>query len=75
MTNSDGYRKITNAAELNADLLIAPGKDPASPQFIKNVNTDWQQEGCKTGIIQDHNVRISGGNEAAAYTVSLGYFD
>ena len=75
VTDADGYRKITNAAELNAGLLIAPGNDPASPQFIKDVNTDWQEEGFKTGIIQDHNIRLSGGNEAAAYSVSLGYFD
>ncbi|WP_276500263.1 SusC/RagA family TonB-linked outer membrane protein [Terrimonas pollutisoli] len=75
VTDAEGYRKITNAAELNAGLMIAPGNDPSSPQFIKDVNTDWQKEGFKTGIIQDHNVRLSGGNEAATYSVSLGYFD
>src|SRR6185436_11276786 len=45
VTNAEGYRKITNQAELNAGLLIAPGNDPASPQFIKDVDTDWQEEG------------------------------
>jgi TonB-dependent starch-binding outer membrane protein SusC len=75
VTNAEGYRKITNAAELNAGLAIAPGNNPASPQFISNVNTNWQKEGFKTGVIQDHNLRFSGGSEAAAYNLSLGYFD
>jgi TonB-linked SusC/RagA family outer membrane protein len=75
VTDAAGYRKITNAAEVNAGLAIAPGNDPTSPRFISNVNTDWQKEGFKTGVIQDHNLRLSGGTEAAAYNLSLGYFD
>lgn len=75
VTDATGYRKITNAAELNAGLLIAPGNDPSSPSFIKNVNTDWQKEGFQTGIIQDHTLRFSGGNEANSYSISLGRFD
>ena len=75
VTNAEGYRKITNQAELNAGLLIAPGNDPTSPQFISDVDTDWQEEGFKTGVIQDHNIRLSGGSDIAAYNVSLGYFD
>ena len=75
VTNRLGYQTITNAAETNAGLSLAPGNDPTSPQYIRNVNTDWQKEAFKTGIIQDHNVNISGGNELATYSASLGYFD
>ncbi len=75
VTDAAGYRKITNAAELNAGLAIAPGNDPANPRFIGNVNTDWQKEGFTTATINDHNLRFNGGSEAAAYNVSLGYFD
>jgi TonB-linked SusC/RagA family outer membrane protein len=75
VTDAEGYRTITNAAELNAGLLIAPGNDPTSPSFIDDVNTDWQEEGFKTGVIQDHNIRFSGGSEANTYNVSLGYFN
>lgn len=75
VTDAAGYRKITNAAELNAGLLIAPGNDPTNPSFIANVNTDWQKEGFKTGVIQDHNIRFAGGSEASTYNVSLGYFN
>ncbi|HSC55517.1 MAG TPA: TonB-dependent receptor [Phnomibacter sp.] len=75
VTDAEGYRKITNAAELNAGLTIAPGNDPTSPFFIGNVNTDWQEEAFKTGSIQNHNVNFSGGSEAMAFNASLGYFD
>ena len=71
----EGYQEIVRAAETNAGLAIAPGNDPSSPLYIKDVNTDWQDEMFKTGIIQDHNVSLSGGSDAASYNVSLGYFD
>jgi TonB-linked SusC/RagA family outer membrane protein len=74
VTDARGYQKITSAAEVNAGLSIAPGNDPSSPSFIGNVNTDWQKEAFTTGIIQDHNVSFSGGNEFATFNSSLGYF-
>lgn len=74
VTDAAGYQKITTAAELNANLSIAPGNDPNSPSFIGNVNTDWQKEAFTTGIIQDHNISLSGGNEFATFNSSLGYF-
>ena len=75
LTDRVGYQKITTAAELNAGLGIAPGNDPANPAFISNVNTDWQEELYKSGIIQDHNVSMSGGSETANFSVGLGYFN
>lgn len=75
LTDAEGYRKITNQAELNAGLLVAPGNDPNSPSFIGNVNTDWQEEAFQNGSIQDHNVSFSGGSEGMNYNASLGLFD
>jgi TonB-dependent starch-binding outer membrane protein SusC len=75
VTDRIGYQTITNEAEKNAGLSLAPGNDPSSPQYIDNVNTDWQKEAFKTGIMQDHNLGVSGGNENISYTASLGYFD
>jgi len=75
VTDRIGYQKITSAAELNAGLSIAPGNNPASPQYISNVNTDWQKEMFRTGKIQDHNLNFSGGSETVTYNVGLGYFD
>lgn len=75
LTDRAGYQKITSAAEVNAGLGIAPGNDPTNPAFISNVNTDWQEELYKTGIIQDHNLGLSGGSEVANFNVGLGYFN
>ncbi|RYY13557.1 MAG: hypothetical protein EOO04_31695, partial [Chitinophagaceae bacterium] len=75
LTDAAGYRAVTNQAELNAGLTIAPGNDPNSPSFIGNVNTDWQKEAFRTATIQDHNLSFSGGTEGATYNASLGFFD
>lgn len=39
-----------------------------------SVNTDWQDEVFRTGLIQDHNVSFSGGGENTTYFVSGNYF-
>lgn len=75
VTDRIGYQTITNAAETNAGLSLAPGNDPTSSKYISNVNTDWQKEAFRTGVIQDHNVGVSGGNDNVTYSASLGYFD
>jgi TonB-linked SusC/RagA family outer membrane protein len=75
MTNREQYQKITSAAELNAGLTIAPANDPSSPSFVSAVNTDWQHEALRTGLIQSHSVGLSGGSDIVNYNVSLGYFD
>lgn len=75
VTDANGYRAITNQAELNAGLSIAPGNNPSSPSFIGNVNTDWQEEAFRTGYIHDHNVSFSGGREDLTVNASLGYFN
>jgi TonB-linked SusC/RagA family outer membrane protein len=75
VTDRLGYQKIATAAELNANLSIAPGNDPSNAAYISNVNTDWQKEMFKTGRIQDHNVSLSGGSDAVSYNLGLGDFD
>ncbi len=43
--------------------------------YINGVTTDWIDAVTQTGIIQDHNVSISGGAENVKYFVSANYFD
>ncbi|MBF4470365.1 SusC/RagA family TonB-linked outer membrane protein [Flavobacterium sp. HJJ] len=38
------------------------------------VNTDWQNEVFKTGMIQDYNASFSGGNENSSFFMSGNYF-
>lgn len=70
-----GYQKVVNAACVSAGLSLAPANDPSNPNYISNINTDWQDEALKTGAIQDYNVGVSGGSDALNYNVSLGYFN
>ncbi len=75
LTDRAQYQQITDAAEKNAGLPLAPANDPTSPSYINNINTDWQQATFKTGIIQNHNLNLSGGDGNTSYSLSLNYFD
>ncbi|HWK04937.1 MAG TPA: TonB-dependent receptor [Puia sp.] len=75
LTNRPQYQQIVSAAETNAGLTLAPANDPTNAEYVSNINTDWQKEALKTGVIQDHNVGLSGGSEFVSYNLSLGYFD
>jgi TonB-linked SusC/RagA family outer membrane protein len=70
-----GYQKVVNAATTNAGLSLVPANDPSNPNFVSNINTDWQDAALKRGSIQNYNAGISGGSDALNYNVSLGYFD
>jgi TonB-linked SusC/RagA family outer membrane protein len=74
LTDRTGYQKITSAAEVNAGLTIAPGNDPTSPSYIKNVNTNWQNEAFQTGIIQNQSLTLNGGAENLGYNMNVDYF-
>ncbi|MDX2304851.1 MAG: SusC/RagA family TonB-linked outer membrane protein [Microscillaceae bacterium] len=39
-----------------------------------NVDTDWQDEMFRTGLIQDYNISVNGGNENFTYNIGTGYF-
>jgi len=74
VTDRVGYQKITSAAEINAGLPVVPGNDPNSPLFIDDVDTDWQKEAFKTGILQNYAVSFSGGAENLNYFMNVDYF-
>lgn len=54
---------------------IPTGNDPNSPDFIDNIDTDWQDEGYVSGFIQNHNFNAAGGTENTNYFMSLDYLD
>lgn len=77
VANSQQYQMLVNEASANAEpvQLVKPANDPASALFVKDVNTNWQEEAFKTGKIHEHTIGISGGSETAKYYVSMNYFD
>ncbi len=74
VTDRVGYQTITNAAEANAGLTLAPGNNPNNSSYINNVNTDWQNEAYETGVIQNHSLAFNGGAESLAYNLNMDYF-
>lgn len=75
LNNREGYQKITNAAEANAGLSLAPGNDPANSLYINNVDTNWQDEVYKTGVVENHALTFSGGAESLGYSLNVDYFE
>ena len=45
-----------------------------STAFDPSVNTDWYDEGTRTGNIQDYNMTVSGGSSSGQYLLSGSYF-
>ncbi len=53
---------------------IPPGNNPNSPDFINDIDTDWQKEGLKSGSLQNYNIGITGGAANTTYYAALDYF-
>lgn len=58
----------------NSSPPIPPGNFPGSPDFINDVDTDWQKEGLKQGGMQNYNLGITGGTASTVYFAGLDYF-
>ncbi|WP_312089179.1 SusC/RagA family TonB-linked outer membrane protein [Chryseobacterium sp.] len=57
-------------AKLRADANMF-----TNSEFEKNdVNTDWQKQYYKTGIMMNHDVSVTGGSERGNYNFGVGYF-
>jgi TonB-linked SusC/RagA family outer membrane protein len=44
-------------------------------QTYSQTNTDWQDAYFKSGVMTQHNIGLSGGNDVSRYYASAGYFD
>jgi TonB-linked SusC/RagA family outer membrane protein len=75
VTDRVQYQTLNNESRANAGLPLFPANNPADPGYVDNIDTDWQEEGLKTGNRQNHNINLSGGGTNSTYDVSLDYFD
>ncbi len=55
-------------------LRAARGQYVNGQDESNDINTDWQDLFYQTGIVQDHNVSLSGGSETGNYSFGLGYY-
>ncbi|RZK29440.1 MAG: SusC/RagA family TonB-linked outer membrane protein, partial [Hymenobacter sp.] len=79
LTNASEWADRSAIAYTNAGLPILPGADKKAGTFNPNIDTDWQKEFFRTGIVQDHNLTFSGGsregNNSSNFLISAGYFN
>jgi TonB-dependent starch-binding outer membrane protein SusC len=75
VTDRIQYQTLNNESRVNAGKPLFAANDPGNPGYVKNINTDWQKEGLKTGTRQNHNIGLSGGGTNNTYYLGLDYFD
>ncbi len=66
LAGQEEFVRLNNMAYDNAGV---PRQD-----LNLDVNTDWQNEVFRTGLIQDQNVSFSGGGDNSSYFISGNYF-
>lgn len=66
LASKDEFIAVTNMAYDNAGRT--------RQNFNMDVNTDWQREVFRTGLIQDQNVSFAGGSENSNFFMSANYF-
>ena len=76
-----GFQTIKKRYDvLNVDQYLQYANDawgivPSSPAASAGVETDWQDEIFQTGLMQNYELSLSGGNENANYRFSGGVLD
>ncbi len=71
MLGAEDYMMIKNEALVNAGKPA--GYFPTTNVDGSTVNTNWYDVAFRPGIAHNHNISISGSNEATAYFFSAGY--
>lgn len=69
LMNAEVWKKFDDMAYDEAIKSGVEGVTQRQNHF--NADTDWQEEMLRTGILQNYNASISGGNERGKYFVSL----
>ncbi len=80
LLNGDQYTMLMKEEYFNPTLSDAASDirefnyDPSFSEYeMFNNNTDWKKEVQQTGLLQKHNINLSGGGEKATFRVSVGY--
>jgi len=69
LANATQYTALATQAYTNAGTRVPSGI--ANPS---GVDTDWQKEFFRTGVVQDYNLGFSGGGTNSNYLISGDYF-
>ncbi|MCC5929927.1 MAG: TonB-dependent receptor [Cyclobacteriaceae bacterium] len=74
-TSYSSQNEINRLDLLNAEQFIDYIRDARPNIQPMGADTDWQDAIFRTGAIQNHQLSVSGGNDAVNYYVSGAYFD
>jgi TonB-linked SusC/RagA family outer membrane protein len=74
-TSYSSQNEINRLDLLNAEQFIDYIQDARPNIQPLNADTDWQEAIFRTGAIQNHQLSVSGGNDAVNYYLSGTYFD
>ncbi len=72
LLNADQYIQVHKMMYENAGEALP---EYLTEGFTPKADTDWQDQVFRTGLLQNHNVRISGGGENITYSLSGGLSD
>lgn len=80
LLNGDQYTMLMKEEYFNPSLSDAASDirefnyDPSFSEYeMYNNNTDWKKQVQQTGLLQKHNINLSGGGEKATFRISVGY--
>ena len=73
MMDARGWATVQQQAYQNANLPVPSGVTQALTGG--GPDTDWQEAVFDRGVIQDHNLAVSGGKTNASYLITGGLFD
>lgn len=74
--NAADYITTINKLRSNAGLSAAANYgDINNDGKLDTVNTDWQKELSRKGLVQNHNLSFSGGSQLTTYFASMSYND
>ncbi|RZL98650.1 MAG: SusC/RagA family TonB-linked outer membrane protein, partial [Pedobacter sp.] len=65
---------MMNGEEFTALRKAANIYQTNGPDEQEGVNTDWQDEFLRTGVVMSHDVGVAGGTETGNYNFGLGYY-
>jgi TonB-linked SusC/RagA family outer membrane protein len=83
LLNTDQYLRYERALNGAAGIDMPPRLQPANfnkpiydgtSQTFAQTNTNWQDAYFKSGILTQHNLSVSGGNDISRFYSSAGYF-
>ncbi len=73
LLNASEFLEIYTEAYENGG--VTPPWDAETLKYYEGVDTDWISEIMQTGILQNYDLSVSGGNDKSNYFVSANYVD